>query len=83
MIAGVNHPECFEPNFNRTDTRVFVNEMFMLSWTTLSTVVSYISEYYKPVTKQLSSHYFSSHIKRATEAFIHLWDLSWKKIMKY
>jgi len=38
MIAGVNHPECFEPNFNRTDTSVFVNEMFMLSWTTLSTV---------------------------------------------
>merc|ERR1719246_312193 len=36
MIAGMNNPECFSPNFDKTLPNVFVNEMFMLSWTTLS-----------------------------------------------
>jgi len=38
MIFGMNNPECFSPNFDKTLPNVYVNEMFMLSWTTLSTV---------------------------------------------
>merc|ERR1740139_1953427 len=38
IITGMYNTECFSPNFEKTSSNVYINEVFMLSWTTLSTV---------------------------------------------